>query len=144
MGEQIEQVVCLNFPISNNEAEYELIPIGWSSFSSHNHKSRNQKRFTSCRQTNLTRIWSLRRMHGSLPHFGRHLNRKIERMVYQMRTPRGKWVGWCTSRGCCYFANIRNYDIVNLSSSHSFHLTWTDKWVRPNGFVGAWPTKVSD
>ncbi|KAL6347792.1 hypothetical protein AAG906_026321 [Vitis piasezkii] len=43
MGEQIEHVVYLNFPVSNIEAKYEAILMGRSSLSSHNHESRNQK-----------------------------------------------------------------------------------------------------
>ena len=46
-GEQIEQVVCLNFPVSNIEAKYEAILMRRSNLSSHNHESRNQKQFTT-------------------------------------------------------------------------------------------------
>ncbi|RVW67275.1 hypothetical protein CK203_064324 [Vitis vinifera] len=39
-GEQIEQVVCLNFPVSNIEAKYEAILMRRSSLSSHNHEKK--------------------------------------------------------------------------------------------------------
>ncbi|KAL6347491.1 hypothetical protein AAG906_026013 [Vitis piasezkii] len=49
---QIEQVVCLNFPVSNIEAKYEAILMGQSSFNSHNHE---KKLHGSCANMSHTR-----------------------------------------------------------------------------------------